>query len=83
MSVPREIKLVGGKIYGYPVEEVQHLLTDDDSAVIRDENGFKIKRAGRKSVVYKGEVKDLKIIRDGYILEVFVNGGEEIYSVLL
>jgi beta-fructofuranosidase len=67
MSVPREIKLVDGKIYGYPVEEVQHLLTDNDSAVIRDENGFKIKRAGRKSVVYKGEVKDLKIIRDGYI----------------
>ena len=83
MSVPREIKLVDGKIYGYPVEEIQHLLTDKDSAVIRTKNGFKIKRVHRKSVVYEGEIKDLKIIRDGYILEVFVNGGEEIYSVLL
>lgn len=59
------------------------MLKDSDSAVIRKANGFKIKRTGRKSVVYKGEIKDLKIIRDEYILEVFVNGGEEIYSILL
>ena len=83
MSVPREIKLIDGKIYGYPVEEVQHLLKDSDSGLILKADGFKIKRSHRKSVVYKGEIKDLKIIRDGYIMEVFVNGGEEIYSVLL
>ncbi len=47
-------------------------------------NGFIIKRAGfRKAVVYKGEIKDLKILRDSYIAEIFVNGGEEVYSVLL
>ena len=83
MSVPREIKLIDGKIYGYPVEEMQHLLKDEDSALERKADGFKIRRSRRKSVVYKGEIRDLKIIRDGYILEVFVNGGEEIYSVLL
>lgn len=83
MSVPREIKLVDGKICGYPVEEVQHLLRDSDPSVIRTSKGFRIRRYGRKSVIYEGEIKDLKIIRDGYILEVFVNGGEEIYSVLL
>ena len=58
-------------------------MKDDDPALIRTANGFRIMRDGRKCVVYKGENKDLKIIRDGYILEVFVNGGEEIYSVLL
>ncbi len=83
MSVPREIKLIDGKIYGYPVEEVRHLMKNEDDLLIRTKDGFKIKRYGRKSVVYKGEIKDLKIIRDGYIMEVFVNGGEEIYSVLL
>ncbi len=83
MSVPREIRLTDGKIVGYPVEEVRHLIKEDDPALIRTENGFKIKRDGRKSVVYKGEINNLKIIRDGYIMEVFVNGGEEIYSVLL
>ncbi len=83
MSVPRELKLIDGKIYGYPIEELQHLLKDSDPAVKRTENGFIIERSGRAPVIYEGEITDLKILRDGYIIEVFVNGGEEIYSALL
>ncbi len=83
MSVPRELKLIDGKIYGYPVEEVRHLLKNEDEALICTEYGFKINRNGRSSVIFNGDIKDIKLIRDGYILEVFVNGGEEIYSVLL
>ena len=83
MSAPRELKLIDGKIYGYPIEELQHLLKDSDPAVQRTENGFIIERTGREPVVYEGEIHDLKILRDGYIIEVFVNGGEEIYSALL
>lgn len=83
MSVPRELKLKGGKVYGYPVEEVQHLLKDSDPAVKRTEDGFRIERAGREPVVYSGNITDLKILRDGYVVEVFVNGGEEIYTALL
>ncbi|MBO5453408.1 MAG: glycoside hydrolase family 32 protein [Clostridia bacterium] len=83
MSVPREIFMKDGKIYGYPVKEVQHLLKDSDPAVKLTDNGFMIERTDRESVVHNGEVNDLKIIRDEYILEVFVNGGECIYSVLL
>ena len=70
-------------MYGYPVEEVQHLLMDSDPAVQRTGNGFIIERTGRDPLVYTGKVTDLKILRDAFILEVFVNGGEEIYSVLL
>ena len=29
------------------------------------------------------EVRDIKILRDEYILEIFVNGGETVYSILL
>ncbi len=83
MSVPRELKLIDGKIYGYPIAELQHLLKDSDPAVERTADGFIIQREGREPVIFRGEVKDLKILRDAYILEVFVNGGEEIYSVLL
>ena len=83
MSVPRQIFTENGKVYGYPVEEVQHLLKDSDPAVSVNENGFTIERTNRDSVVYNGKITDLKIIRDEYILEVFVNGGEIIYSVLL
>ena len=83
MSVPREMKWQNGKITGYPVEELQYLLKDEDPAVERTESGFVIRREGREPVVYEGEIRDLKILRDEYIVEVFVNGGEEIYSALL
>lgn len=83
MSVPRRIFNKNGKVYAYPVEEVQHLLTDSDKAVKITEDGFVIERKNRDSVVHHGVVEDIKIIRDGYILEVFVNGGETVYSVLL
>ena len=83
MSVPREIKLFDGKIVAYPIEELQHLLKDEDESVKRTENGFVIERTGRDSVVYEGKINDLKILRDGYIVEVYVNGGEEIYTALL
>ena len=83
MSLPREMKLVDGKIYGYPIAEVQHLLTDSDPAVQVTADGFRIERTGREPVVYTGEIRDLKILRDEYVIEVFVNGGESIYSALL
>ena len=83
MSVPRELKLKDGKITAYPINELQHLLKDEDASVKRTEQGFIIERAGRESVVYNGEITDLKILRDGYLVEVFVNGGEEVYTALL
>jgi len=83
MSVPRELKLSNGRITAYPVEEVQHLLKDEDPALKRTEHGFIIERTGREPVVYEGEITDLKILRDGYVAEVFVNHGEEVFSVLL
>ncbi len=83
MSAPRELSLRDGHICAYPVAELQHLLTDSDPAVERTANGFIIRREGREPVVYEGEIRDLKILRDGYIVEVFVNGGREVYSALL
>ena len=83
MSVPRELKLIDGKVYGYPVEELQHLIKTEDPALQRTEDGFIIEREGRDPVIYRGTIEKLEMIRDEYILEVFVNGGEEVYSVLL
>ena len=83
MSVPREIKLANGKITAYPIEELQHLLKDADDSVKITDSGFVIERTGREPVVYEGKIKDLKILRDEYVVEVFVNGGEEVYTALL
>ena len=83
MSVPRELTLKDGKVLAYPVEEVRHLLRDEDPCLQRTDTGFIVGRTGREPVVYNGEVREIKILRDGYIAEIFVNGGEKVYSVLL
>lgn len=83
MSAPREIFIRDGRICGYPVKELQHLLTEEDPAVQRTENGFLIPRTGRDPVIYEGKIDDLKILRDGYLVEVFVNGGQEVFTALL
>lgn len=83
MSLPCEVKINDGKLTVYPVEEVRHLLKDSDASVKITEEGFSIARDGRESVEYKGEIRDLKILRDEYVVEVFVNGGEELYTAIL
>ena len=83
MSVPRELKLINGKIYGYPVKELQHLLKDEDECLKRTKTGFIVERTNRAPVIYEGDITDLKILRDAYIAEIFVNGGEEIFTILL
>ena len=83
LSVPREIKIKDGKIYGYPIEEVRHLLCDSDPVINRTDDGFIIERTLRDPIIHKGKINDLKILRDEYIIEVFVNGGETVYSALL
>lgn len=83
MSIPRELTVKDGNIYAYPVEEVRHLLKNDDPAVKITDDGFVIEREGRESVVYRGDITDIKILRDKYVIEVFVNGGKEIYTAIL
>ncbi len=83
MSAPCEITYEGGKIRSFPVSEVRKLLKDNDPALIRTPEGFSIKRAGRDDVIYRGEIKSLHCLRDKYTLEVYLNGGEEVYTALL
>ena len=83
MSCPREIFVRDQKICAYPVKELQHLLRDSDPAVQMTKDGFVIGRQGRDPVVYRGEVRELAILRDAYVVEVFVNGGEAVYTAVL
>ncbi len=83
MSVPRELKCINGRIYAYPVEELHHLIKASDEAVKITDTGFIIERDSRSPVIHSGKVYEVAILRDEYILEVFVNNGEEVYTVLL
>lgn len=59
------------------------MLKDSDPAVKLTRTGFVIERYKRAPVIYNGEINELKIIRDEYIVEVFVNGGEKVFTALL
>ncbi|MBQ7740966.1 MAG: glycoside hydrolase family 32 protein [Eubacterium sp.] len=83
MSLPCEITYENKKLRAYPLFEVKQLLSESDPAIKRTPDGFCIKRKGREEVVYKGEINNLKCLRDEEFLEVFVNGGEEIFTALL
>lgn len=83
MSLPREITVRDGRLCAYPAAEVRHLLKEADPALQRTVEGFRIQRAGRADVVYTGPVKTLSCVRDADILEVFVNGGEAVYTAFL
>ena len=83
LSVPKEVKFENGKILCYPIEEFHHFLKNSDPAVKITDNGFIIERNINGPIEYKGEIHDLKILRDDYVLEVFVNGGEEVYTAVV
>lgn len=83
LSVPREIICEDGVIRGRPAREVRRFCRESDPALLRTDGGFLIPRGGREAVQYRGEIRELGIIRDGDVMEVFVNGGEEIYTALL
>ena len=83
LSVPREIRCQGEEITAWPVEEVQHLLKEEDPCLVRTASGFRVERAGREPLVYEGKIDRLAILRDGYVAEIFVNGGREVFTVIL
>lgn len=83
LSLPMEVFVKDGKIYTYPVEEVRHLLKDGDEIIKRTSDGFIIERQQREPVVYKGEIKEMKVLRDGYIIEIFINGGETVVTAVI
>lgn len=83
LSLPCEITVENGKIYAYPVEEVRHLLKDGDEVVKITRDGFLVEREGRTPVEFVGKITDLKILKDEYVVEIFVNKGEFVYTVIL
>ena len=83
LSLPMELTVKDGKIFAYPVKEVAHLLKDSDKNVIITDDGFIIKRTLQPDIIHKGKIDDIKILRDQYGIEVFVNGGDFVYAGVL
>ena len=81
-TVPRELRLLGNRIYDYPVSEAESLLTDTDELVNITDDSVEI--SGSKPLLrYEGYVDSVKILRDTKTLEVFINGGQCSFSYWL
>lgn len=83
LSLPIDLIVRDGKLYGVPVEEVRHLLSKENPNVKRTENGFIIEREQRENVVYEGKIDEIEILQDEYLIEVYINGGEQIVCAVL
>ena len=66
-----------------PVAELRHLLTDGDPAIERTADGFVVHRTDREDVTFTGEIREMAVLRDNYVLEIFINHGEQVVSVIL
>lgn len=82
LSIPREIKVVNGKILNFPVSEAYHLLSDTDELVDITDTCVTIKTKETEPVLkYECDcISDVKILRDTKVIEVFINQGEASFT---
>ncbi|MCL2508362.1 MAG: glycoside hydrolase family 32 protein [Oscillospiraceae bacterium] len=77
LTVPRELKIVDGKIVTFPVSEAAHLILPSDTDVsVTAESVVINAKSVSFPVRYDGPVASVDILRDGETVEVFINGGE-------
>lgn len=83
LSLPIELVVRDGKLFGVPLQEVRHLLKADHPLLKRTEKGFIIERTLRENVVFEGEIHELRVLQDEYLIEIYINGGEQIFCAVL
>ena len=84
LSIPRELKLMNGNIYNFPVEEAWPLLKME-SAFVRVEGNYLtlLDKRGNAEVRELPRIETVDILEDNKSVEVFVNGGEWSFSYWL
>jgi len=80
-SIPREIKMVDGKLYTFPVSEAAHLLKNSDDLVRVEKDGLTLTAENISfTPEYKGDIERVDILRDTKTIEVFINNGEASFT---
>lgn len=80
LSIPREITVRDGKICSYPPAEWWGLLADSDPDVVVTADSVELTVSWHEPLVYRGEVREVKVYREANMLEVFINRGEAVFS---
>lgn len=80
-TVVRQLQIRSGKVYSYPVQEVQHLLARESRYVHRQDNILAIRDLAGNTVSRElPAIHTVEILEDTKAVEVFVNGGEYVFS---
>jgi len=81
LSIPREVKMVSGKITTFPVREAESLLEPTDEMVKISGDSVSIPTEKTKyTLQYNGCVDRVSILKDTKTVEVFINGGEASFT---
>ncbi len=80
-TIPCELQMRQGKLCMFPVEACGKLLADADPLVKREEKRLVLEAENVDfPLVFEGQVRDVKVLRDTKTVEVFVNGGEAAFT---
>lgn len=81
LSIPRELKLIDGRVYNFPVTEARPLLTKQNPYVQTEGNRLILRdRQGRAVIRELPSLDTVDILEDTKSVEVFVNGGADSFS---
>lgn len=80
LSAPRTLHVKDGNLLAYPIKELWPFLTDSDPLFKLTSDRAELNVDMPSAKTFTSNIKDVKILRDERIIEVFVNGGEETYT---
>jgi sucrose-6-phosphate hydrolase SacC (GH32 family) len=81
LSIPREIKMIDGKLCTFPVSEAVGLLNDDDKLVSIKKDSVTITAPDLSfPLEYKSDIEKVDILRDTKTIELFINDGEASFT---
>ena len=73
-TIPRELYFRGDMVCMRPIREAQPYLKSESACAERTEEGLRL-LGGTGELRFDGPVEDLRILEDGKLREVFINGG--------
>lgn len=83
LTIPRELSLVDGRVRNYPVEEAWPLMCNGIPYLRREDDEFALEHEDKMLASWPiDQLRDLRHLQDGNILEIFANGGESSFSFL-
>jgi len=80
LSIPMELQWSNEQFTLFPVEEARHLLRPDDPRVAAKPGCVEVAADIAQPLRWEGDVRRVDILRDTKTIEVFINGGEAVFS---